>query len=196
VLLVLAFSSAGRAFSLDALIRTGSLRGDGEPVPAWPRYLIVVQIVLMYFTAGVQKYGQHWWPWGGWSALYVILQDWAVASRPFGWLRDQPWYALTQLSTLVTMVFQWSYPVVLVHYFPPPGEPGRFRRWFERRRMHWAWIVIGAWFHVALALTMELGIFPWGMLALYWAFLHPEELPGFLRASPARTRGTSAGSAA
>jgi hypothetical protein len=189
--MVLAFSSAGRAFSLDAVIRTGRFRGDGEPVPAWPRYLIVVQVVLMYFTAGVQKYGQHWWPWGGWSALYVILQDWAVASRPFGWLRHQPWYALTQLSTLVTMVFQWSYPIVLVHYLPPPGEPGRFRRAFERWRLHRAWIAIGAWFHVALALTMELGIFPWGMLALYWAFLHPAELPAMLRASPGRTPGTS-----
>jgi hypothetical protein len=205
VLLVLALSSAGRTWSVDAWVRTGSLRGDGEPVPAWPRYVIVLQIVLMYFTAGVQKYGQHWWPWGGWSALFVILQDWAVASRPFGWLRDPPWYALTQLSTFVTMIFQWSYPVVLAHYFPPAGPPGRFRRVFARYRLHWAWIAVGAWFHLALAATMELGIFPWGMLALYPAFLHPDELPRWLRASsagrtitesPARTPGTSPGSPA
>jgi hypothetical protein len=136
----------------------------------------VLQVVVMYFTAGVQKYGQHWWPWGGWSALYVILHDWSYAARPFGWLRGQPFYLGTQVATAVTMAWQWTYPLVLVHYFPGLGSPGRIRRLFERYRLHWAWIVVGAGFHLGIAATMQLGIFPWGMLALYPAFLHPEEL--------------------
>lgn len=175
-LFVLACSSAGAVWSVDARLRTGSFSGDGLPVPAWPRYLLVLQIVAMYFTAGVQKYGEHWWPWGGWSALYVTLQDWAVARHPFGWLRDPPFYALTQLSTAVTMVFQWTYPLVLIHYFPGPGPAGPLRRAFSRWRLHWAWIGVGAVFHLALAGTMELGIFPWGMLALYAVFLEPAEV--------------------
>lgn len=181
VLMVLAFSDCGAAWALDARWTTGRFRGDGREVPAWPRYLLVLQVVVMYFTAGVQKYGQHWWPWGGYSGLYVILQDWAVARYRFEWLARQPLYAFTQLSTLVTMVWQWSYPVVLVHYFPPTGEPGRFRRFFARWQLHWLWIAIGALFHVLIGATMNLGIFPWGMMAVYPAFLHPSELDALWR---------------
>lgn len=176
VLFILAFSECGAVWSLDALRRTGRFAGDGQPVPSWPRYLLVLQIVVMYFTAGVQKYAQHWWPWGDYSALYVILQDWAVARFRFDWIAHQPFYAFTQLSTLVTMVWQWTYPVVLVHYFPPRGAPGAFRRTFDRFHLHWLWIVIGAIFHVLIGATMNLGIFPWGMMVLYPAFLHPDEL--------------------
>jgi hypothetical protein len=175
-LLVLALSSAGEAWSVDAWLSTGSARGSGRPRPAWPRYLLVLQIVVMYFTAGVQKYGQHWWPWGGFSALYVILHDWSYARGSFDWLGHEPFYASTRLATAVTLVWQWSYPIVLLHYFPPTRPAGRFRAAFERYRMHWWWIAIGALFHVLIAATMQLGIFPYGMLALYPVFLHPDEL--------------------
>ncbi|MEZ4240952.1 MAG: HTTM domain-containing protein [Myxococcota bacterium] len=188
VLLVLAFSRAGATWSVDARLRTGSWRGDGAPVPAWPRYVLVLQVVVMYFTAGVQKYGQHWWPWGGYSGLYVILHDWSYASHAFGWIRHQPFFLGTQLATAVTMLWQWTYPVVLVHYFPP-RRPGRFAAAFERWHLHWAWIAVGAFFHVGIAVTMQLGIFPWGMLAVYPAFLHPDELRGLwgrVRAATAR----------
>jgi hypothetical protein len=176
VLFVLVFSGCGRKWSVDAWLSAGSWSGDGAIVSAAPRYLLVLQVVVMYFTAGVQKYGQHWWPWGGWTALYVILQDWSYAARPFGWLRSQPFYLSTQLATAVTMLWQWSYPVVLLHYFPPPGPPGRLRQRFAAYRLHWAWIAVGAVFHVLIGATMELGIFPTGMLAIYPAFLHPDEL--------------------
>lgn len=176
VLLLLGLSSAGARWSVDAWLRTGSWRGDGAPVPSWPRYLMVIQVVVMYFTAGVQKYGQHWWPWGGYTGLFVILNDWSYAAFPFGWLRTQPFYLSTQVMTAVTMVWQWTYPIVLLHYFPLPTSPGRFRRMFEDYRLHWLWIAIGALFHVLIGATMELGIFPWGMLAVYPAFLHPDEL--------------------
>jgi hypothetical protein len=176
VLFVLMFSGCGRKWSLDAWLSVGSVRGDGSLVSAAPRYLLVLQVVVMYFTAGVQKYGQHWWPWGGYTALYVILHDWAYAAQPFHWLRHQPFYLSTQLATAVTMIWQWSYPVVLLHYFPPSGPPGRFRQFFARYRLHWAWIAVGALFHVLIGATMELGIFPTGMLAIYPAFLHPDEL--------------------
>lgn len=186
VLFVLAFSRAGDAFSLDAWWATGRWAGSGAPVPAWPRRVLVLQIVAMYFTAGVQKYGQHWWPWGGWSALYVILQDWAVAAWDFSWARQPLPYFLTQVATVVTLAWQWSYPVVLWGTFEPPWPPGALRRAFLRWRLHWLWIAVGIWFHVQLALTMELGIFPYGMLALYWVFVSPDELPSAWRsgASP------------
>jgi hypothetical protein len=190
VLFVLALSRCGDAFSLDAVWSTGTWRGSGAPVPAWPRRVLVLQIVVMYFTAGVQKYAQHWWPWGGWSALYVILQDWAVAAHDFSWLRHPLLYPLTQVATALTMAWQWTYPVVLLHTFEPPWPPGRFRRWFAAWRLHWVWIAVGVWFHVQLALTMELGIFPYGMLALYWVFLSPSELPAALRTGSSASPNT------
>jgi hypothetical protein len=180
VLAILAFSAAGEVWSVDAWIRTGSWSGTGELRPAWPRYLIVLQIVVMYFTAGVQKYAQHWWPWGDFSALYVILHDWSYAAADFDWVRQQPFWFGAQASTAITLAWQWSYPVVLVHYFgvgePGPGLVGRVRRGFARWRLHWVWIALGAVFHLLIAATMELGIFPWGMLATYPVFLHPDEL--------------------
>ncbi|HEX6765793.1 MAG TPA: HTTM domain-containing protein, partial [Polyangiaceae bacterium] len=53
VVLILAFSAAGRAYSIDALVRTKSFRGDGALEPAWPRYLILGQLVIMYTAAGL-----------------------------------------------------------------------------------------------------------------------------------------------
>ncbi len=193
VLMILACSRCGAIWSLDAIVRTGHVSGDGQPIEAWPRYLIVLQLVVMYFTAGVQKYGQHWWPWGGSSALYVILNDWAYAKYRFGWLIHQPFYAFTQLSVFVTMFFQWTYPVVLLHYFPPRGAPGIFRRWMARWQAHWVWIGVGALFHLAIASTMALGIFPWGMLVLYPAYLHPDEAAALFRRARGRWSRTPDG---
>ncbi len=176
-MMILVFARSGAIWSVDAWWRTGRLAGSGEDVPAWPRYLLVLQLVVMYFTAGVQKYAVHWWPWGGYSALYVILNDWTYARFPFHWLKSQPLYLFTQVSTAVTMFFQVTYPVVLLHYFPLPGDRlGGLRRAMARYHLHWVWIGVGAFFHFGIAVTMNLGIFPWGMLVLYPAYLHPREL--------------------
>ena len=47
--------------------------------------------------------------------------------------------------------------------------------------IEWVWIGIGAVFHLGLALTTELGIFPWAMLALYPAWVHPDDWSALLR---------------
>jgi hypothetical protein len=59
------------------------------------------------------------------------------------------------------------------------------------RRFPWleyVWLSLGVVFHLALALTTELGIFPWAMLALYPAWLHPDEWAGFWAWLTARRR--------
>ena len=43
VLMILACSRCGAIWSLDAIVRTGHASGDGQPIEAWPRYLIVLQ---------------------------------------------------------------------------------------------------------------------------------------------------------
>ncbi|MCB9697560.1 MAG: HTTM domain-containing protein [Alphaproteobacteria bacterium] len=178
VLMLFVFAEAGRWCSLDALVRTGSIWGDGQAVGAWARKLLVLQIVAMYFLAGIQKTGMHWWPPGHFAALYFILQDPAIARIDFSWLEKQPFFLLTQLGSLGTLVFQDSYPIVLLlrYWRSTPEKGGRLRTLANRHPwLEWVWIGTGAVFHLLLAATCELGIFPWAMLALYPAWVHPDD---------------------
>jgi hypothetical protein len=43
-------------------------------------------------------------------------------------------------------------------------------------RLRWVWIAIGVTFHLGIAMTLRLGVFPWGMLALYPVLLRSDEL--------------------
>ncbi len=176
VLLLFVFANPGAAWSFDAWWRTGRFRGDGALIPAWPRYLLILQLVVMYFTAGIAKLSMPWLPMGGYSALYMLLQDDAVARMDFGWL--QPIYPLTQLATAITINWEYSTPLLLLFYWyrATPDRPGRLRAWTIRWKLHWWWIATGVVFHTLIFATLELGIFPFAMLALYPCFFHPDEL--------------------
>ena len=49
-LVILALSGCHRVWSVDARIRFGRWRGDGSLVTAWPRFLLVIQLFIVYFT--------------------------------------------------------------------------------------------------------------------------------------------------
>jgi len=188
-MLILALSSSGKVWSVDARLRTGSWSGDGEEHPAWPRHLLVLQMAVVYAMAGVQKVGLTWWPMGGLSALYIVLQDPAVARFDPGPLAT--FYPVTQLATAATMVFEWGALLLPLAYWyrATPDRPGRLRRWMNRLRFRDAWVAIGVALHLGIALSMNLGVFPFGMLALYPAFFHPDELSAVRqRLSAARPR--------
>ena len=53
---ILACSRAGDTWSVDAYLRTGRFEGDGTPVLAAPRRLVILQLVAMYFGAGMHVY--------------------------------------------------------------------------------------------------------------------------------------------
>ncbi|MEC7242286.1 MAG: HTTM domain-containing protein [Myxococcota bacterium] len=175
VLFLLLFSQCGAWASLDARRKTGRFSGDGSAVSAWPRHLLIVQLVVMYFTAGVQKVGMDWMPMGGFAALFVVLQDPAVARADFSWLSSV--YPITQLASATTMLFEWLAPFVLLtyHFRNTPGKTSRLRTFYRRFNPHYYWIGIGVLLHLGIALTLALGIFPYAMLALYPAFFHPDE---------------------
>lgn len=177
IFLVLAFSGCGRWASVDARLRTGSWWGDGADAPSWPRRLIILQVLVMYFTAGVQKIGYTWTPFGHFGALYILLQDPAVARTDFSWLAATPWFQLTQLGTAVTLLWEWSTPIMLLffYYRSTPERGGRLRAWTLRYKLHLWWLAVGVVFHLGIAVTMVLGLFPWAMLGTYLAFVHPEE---------------------
>ena len=177
ILALLVFAPAGQWLSVDAWRRTGSMWGDGALELAWARKLIIGQLVLMYFSAGILKSGLTWWPWGGASALYFALQDPAVGAFNYPFLRYQPFFFFTQVGATTTLAYQLTYPVVLLLMWwrRNPGHGGWVAAFANRYRLEFLWVFTGGLFHLILAATMELGIFPWAMLALYPAFLHPRE---------------------
>lgn len=176
VIFLLAFSSAGRVWSLDARIRTGSWLGDGAPVPAWPRYLLVIQLVILYFTAGVQKVSSAWTPFGGWSALYIAMRDPAFAMGELAIL--DALYPITQVLTASTWAWEWSAPLLILalYYRDTRSRTGRLRALMNRLSFRTIYLLIGASFHFGTALTLQLGIFPWAVLSIYPACFHPSEL--------------------
>jgi hypothetical protein len=182
VMLILAFSAVGKAWSVDAKIKTGSFRGDGQPVPAWTRHLILCQLVLLYCAAGFSKGGTRWYPWGGYTALYVILQDPIFALADFSWLKHPILYNLTRLATAVTHLWEIGSPIILVtaYYRRTADRPGRLRSLINRLPVRNVYVAIGVTFHLMLAVTMRLGIFPFAMLAFFPAFYRPEELERML----------------
>jgi hypothetical protein len=176
ILVVMVLGDFGRTLSVDALARTGRWI-DPTPTPAWPRRLVLGQMILMYTSAGFMKSGLTWWPMGGFAALYFALQDPSVAAYDFAWTRDQPWFFFTQIGTASTIVYQCTYPLVLLLFWwrRYPERAGRIGRIANRYRLEWIWLIVGAWFHVNLGLVMNLGIFPWAMLALYPAWFSADD---------------------
>jgi hypothetical protein len=75
------------------------------------------------------------------------------------------------------MAFEYSSPIIvlLIYWWRTPERPGRLRRFANRYRVRWAWMALGTSFHLGIAVTMRLGIFPFGILALYPLLVHPDE---------------------
>ena len=171
------FSGSGRCLSVDCWFRLRRWYDSSLRCMSWPRYLIVLQVVVMYCAAGIEKMGFAWTPWGGYSALFLILQDWAVARYSFDWLAAQPFYALTQLGTAGTLMWEWTAPLMVVALYTKASArpPGRLGRLLEMVYFREGWLLVGLLFHFALVITMELGIFPFAMVTTYIAFYHPDE---------------------
>lgn len=182
IFILLILSGSGKTLSFDAWFKTGSIFGDGSKILAYPRYLMVLQLTVMYFIAGVSKFALSWFPWGGYSALYLILQDPIFAVTDFSFLAS-PWlYWTTQLGTAVSHMWELTFPVflLLTWYRVTADRGGRVRTLVNTMRVRLIYIALGATFHILLAATLRLGIFPAAMLALYPAFFHPDEIVGAL----------------
>jgi hypothetical protein len=176
VLAVLACSDAGAIWSIDAWRSRRSQRQ--VLVPAWPRYLLIVQLVLLYFWAGMLKQSAAWTSLGGYSALFLVLNKphYARFALPHGLLSAA--YPLLQVATLSTIVFERSAPLIplLMWLRATRQRGGKLREWLVRAHVFELWVGTGAFFHLSLAAFTELGIFPWGCLALYPVWFNPETL--------------------
>lgn len=177
---LLVLSRADVTLSLTCRWRTGRWTSD-EPVASWPRYLVIWQLVLMYWATGVQKLGAEWMPWGDFQALYwaLLLPTWRR------W--DMSWvghvYPLTQLATVGTLVFEWGAPiwVLAAWYRRTRAAPGRLRALFNRLDLRRVWAALGVGLHLGIALFMNVGPFSWASLAMYPALFHHDEIAAFAR---------------
>ncbi len=153
----------------------------GRPVPAWARAVIVFQIVLVYWTTGLQKVSAYWTPGGDLSALYYILQQpsWQRFDLSFlAWL-----FPLTQLATFVTWLWEVTAPLWLLalHYRATRIRPGRLRALSNSLDLRTVYVAVGLFFHAALLVTLEVGPFPLISLAFYPCFWTHEELATMAR---------------
>ncbi len=171
-LLVLADSAA--TMSLWCRIKTGSWRSDRQ-VTAWPRYLLIGQLVLLYGATGLQKVSAHWVPGGDLGALYYILQQPAWMRRDLPWLVDV--YGLTQLATLGTWLFEVGSPLLLLAYWyrATRQRSGRLRALLNRLGFRTLFALAGISLHLGIHILMDIGPFSLITLAMYPALWHPDE---------------------
>jgi len=162
VFLVLALSGSNARWSLDALIRRRVGRPMPELVPAWPRYLLLLQLLWMYFSSGINKTSASWGPHGGFTALANALMDPHNGRLDPGLVAAV--YPLTRVATALTMVFELLAPLYLVALR------------LGAHRWRWIWIAFGICFQLGIAIGLRLGAFPFGMLALFPTLLVASEL--------------------
>jgi hypothetical protein len=171
-LLVLARSTA--TLALDCRLRTGRWTSD-EPVPAWPRYLAIYQLVLIYWSTGAHKLSSAWVPGGDASALYYILQQPTWQRWDMSWLA---WaYPLTRAATLLTWLWEVSAPLLLLAlwYRATADRPGNLRALFNRVNYRRWFVLFGLGMHLGILVLMEVGPFSFIVLSFYPCLYRPEE---------------------
>jgi len=164
---ILAFSQCHARWSVDAWLRARLGKPFPALVPAWPRYLLLLQLVWIYFSGGTNKGSDDWGPLGGFTALANALSDPHTARFDPAWVTTA--LPLTRIGTALTMVFELGAPLYLLFYYyaKTADRPGRLRAWCNRYKLRWIWVALGVGFSLGIAVTLRLGIFPFGMLALY-----------------------------
>jgi hypothetical protein len=170
-LLVLSRSTA--TLALDCRLWTGAW-SSAELVPAWPRYLAIYQIVLVYWSTGMHKLSAFWTPAGGYSALYYILQEPNWQRWDMSWLA---WvYPLTQVATALSWLWEVTAPLLLLvlWYRRTADRPGRLRALCNRLPLRGLWMLVGLSVHLGIALFMNVGPFSWISLSYYLCLFRPE----------------------
>ncbi|HVV85240.1 MAG TPA: HTTM domain-containing protein [Kofleriaceae bacterium] len=190
---VLVLSQCHARWSIDAAIRRRLGRPFPALVPAWPRLLLFAQLVWIYFSGGHNKGSPEWWPQGGFSALANALSDPHFARFSSGWVPHV--FPLPQAAAATTMLFELGSPLLLlvVWFEVTADRPGRLRRWSNRLHLRHVWIATGVVFHLGIAIFLRLGVFPWGMLALYPVLLRAGEVEAIEAAITARLRNSRTG---
>jgi hypothetical protein len=141
--------------------------------------LIVVQLVVMYTSTGLQKVSDAWVPGGDFSALYYILQQPTWQRFDMRWAGN--YFFLTQVATAGTWLFEVGAPVLwLAFWFRDTRERGGWlRTWFNRIDFRAWFLVFGLTLHAVIHGLMEVGPFSLISMSMYAALVHPDEIRSF-----------------
>ena len=181
---LLFLSSCTATWSLDCRLRSGSF-SSARLVSAWPRKLIVFQLVLVYFSSALHKLSATWTPIGDYSALYYVLLQPSWQRFELPWLASA--YPLTQIATAVVWLFEIGSPLLLLAlYFRGSADRGgTLRALFNRFDWRIAFAAIGVPMHLGIFVLMDVGSFPWISLCFYLCLWTPEEIRRVLRVTSA-----------
>ena len=173
-------SGGERTLSLQARLDTGTWWPIVR-ILAFPRWLGLWQLVLMYCATGLQKLSAYWVPGGESSALYYILQQPEWHRRDMSFLAYV--FPLTQLATTTTWFWEVTTPLWLlaVWWSVDPTRPGRLPRLSQRIGLRWTYAVVGAFMHLMIFATMEVGPFSFLSMIFYVLAVHPWEWERWLR---------------
>ena len=198
-LFVLIWSGAGRALSVDQWLRTRRNPAASSEAPAWPRYVLIFQIITVYWTTGMQKLSSSWWPppFGSLDAIWYILQQptW-IRANTLDWAT--PLYRLTQFATLTTWLFENAGLLLLLAFWyrQTRERPGRVRAffnaplkvfrkrlgpWVDRIDYRLCYLAVGFSLHFGIWALMEVGPFFNSVLVCYACCFTPAEWRGVFR---------------
>jgi hypothetical protein len=174
-ILILVCSGSHMCWSFDAWLRSRWGKPPPTQIPGWPRRLLMLQLVWLYFSAAHNRGDAAWWPSGGFSALATLLNDPHYARFSPSWLTNV--YPLTQVATLTTMTFELGSPLLLLLTYLDRDQRrgGHIGELVRRYRVRWLWLALGVTLHLGIAVTMRLGIFSYGVLAIYPVLVYPDE---------------------
>jgi vitamin K-dependent gamma-carboxylase len=145
---LLMFVPAHRACSLDARWRP-TLRSNDAP--AWCRWLLLAQLSIVYFYAGIAK----------------LNGDWLHGEPMRSWLAERTHIpVIGQFFTKEWFVLLFNYGGLLFDLFIVP-----LLLWKRTRVFAFLWVIA---FHLINATLFSIGIFPWLMLAATLLYLPPD----------------------
>jgi hypothetical protein len=161
-LFLLCLSRCDAAYSVDAW------RRPLQRIPAWPRYLMILQLCIAYGVAGWAKTGQTWVEG---SALYYVLAN----DR---WVRFQPWWLLATFGNNLLRVASWG-AWWFERLFPLAGLGLLLGDRVPLLRIvgsRWIWVPLCVVFTGTLILLTNLGWFVPGTLAATIVLFRGEEI--------------------
>lgn len=176
MLWLLMFADASQTLSLNVKLKTKSWHAVAQ-ISAWPRYLMIIQLCVLYMSAGFQKLSMHWVPFGDGQALWYIFNMPAYA-------RFEPsilaWVSpLLQLASYFSWMFENIFPWLLLivlraENLPENKHGGPISRLLRRLQFRKVFILTGICLHIGIFLTMNVGLFSW-MTLMYYPALFPSD---------------------
>lgn len=180
---LLFLSDCNATLSLDAWRAHGTWLSQ-QRVSAWPRYLLILQLIVMYTATGLQKVGLSWTPMGGYTALYYVLHD-PTWLRSEAVARSVPLLLLRVGTALTWHWEQLSCLLLVVFYFRATrARPGRLRAAFNRWDLRLPWAAIGLSMHLGILALIDVGPYSFISLAYYVNLFTPDELEAQLLGRP------------